>query len=516
MANSLEFNSGGVKHPDRRFTIVCALLGAGVLGFLFWGAYADLVSAWYRESTYNYAFLVPLTSLYIVHLRRNLISHTPIKPSFLGILYMTPFSLLWLLSSAADVSLGLHIAAVGLVQGLLLTFLGRKLFIKLFFPIQYLWLAVPTWQFLVSPLQQVSAAISSFLIDLSGVPLFVDGLLLEIPTGLYRVAPECSGLNFLIAALALSLVFANIFYLGWKKRLLAVVISLLLAIIANGLRIAAIILFNHIGGHEVGIAGDHLTWGWGFFAVVMSITIFIALRFCDDVDSMTELSTSQLADESSKSGQTNFKKQIAIYVSFLLVAASPVIYMTQISKNQSISAEIQLPAQLSGYTTLNEVSVWRPDFDNAHGLNSKSYVNDEGVIDFFVAYYDWQNDQHEMISYSNSFVGDVFNKVALDRSQKIKTVEPEFYVTESLVSGSNQIRLVWHWYWVDGHFRKNEKIVKLLQAKTSILLGDTRTAAIAISTNINSDIEIARLTLANFAMKMPTALQLLENVEVFE
>ena len=493
----------------------CLLFCALPIAIFYHAPYVDLVSIWYGNSTYNYAFLIPITSLYLVYLRLPALKNIPIIPSITGVIYSLPFALLWLIADAGSISFGYHVAAIGLLQGLLLTVLGWRMFWALFFPINYLWLCVPTWQFLVAPLQQVATVITAELIELSGVPFYLDGLLIEVSSGLYKIAVECSGLNFLLAAFALSLVFSNIFYSGWLKQLWAVVFSLALAVALNGVRIASIILFNHYGGYNIGIAGDHVTWGWGLFSIAMLITIFWALRYRDDLkenDDDTGLPPTS-PDESGYSPR--YKKLAFVGICYLCVLTLPVGYMKYLDINEINDAVLafQLPSQFAQYNAVEAPVVWEPSFSNAHGDDLKTYEYQSDTLDMYVAYYGWQNNRHEIISHKNNFIGKGYKQISPNRLRKMEIGNQQVFVIERMLAKGDDKRLVWAWFWADNQFLYSKFLMKLLQVKTKLLHGNNKVAAIAISTEVSIDDNVARQALKKFLFQISTVRSTLENTQ---
>ena len=75
---------------------------------------------------------------------------------------------------------------------------------------------VPIGDALITPLQDFTARFAVELLRLSGIPVFHDGVMIQIPNGLYEVAEACAGIRFLIANLVISALFAH---LAYEKRL---------------------------------------------------------------------------------------------------------------------------------------------------------------------------------------------------------------------------------------------------------------------------------------------------------
>lgn len=459
------------------------LFGALVLllGGLYWDSWARLVGIWLNESTYNYCILIPLVSLYILYNRWNDV--TGLRPgwSLFGAVVCLGGGALWLVADVADVALGRQVALLALFQGIVLSTFGWRVFWGVFFPLQYLWLMIPGWAFLVEPLQKVTLVLSEAMIRITDVPLYVEGLLMEVPSGLYRVAPECSGLNFLLAAAALSLVFGNLMYHSMMKRVVAFVLALVVAVLANGMRVAVIVLFNHWGGTEIGLAGDHLTWGWGFFAVIVVAMIWIGSRFADR-RSEQEITMDDLSITPRKSYNAAV---LAIFIPVLvLTVAAPYGYALQLRKDMAADRAVafSLPERIGGAVYENGLSsAWAPVFPDADIAEKRVYATQDGMRDLFVAYYGMQGPGKEVVGFDNDFIGRGYNTIAPARTVTATVNGQPVTVVEHRLGGEKGIRLVWSWYWVDGRFTHSAVTAKILQAKANLLGGERRAAFVAVS-----------------------------------
>ena len=208
-----------------------ATLGIITLVALFWDTVTSAVKLWWTIPTYNYAFLIlPISGYLIWRKRAEVASETPVG-SLWGIAVTAVFALFWLVSDVTDINEGRHIAFIGMVLGILLACLGWRIFKILSFPFLYLWLLVPTGTVFLPLLQKIATLISSSMLQWFGIPIYVEGFFIELSEGRYQIEEGCAGLNFILASLALAPLYAYLLYRSLWKRLLAVVIALVLAII---------------------------------------------------------------------------------------------------------------------------------------------------------------------------------------------------------------------------------------------------------------------------------------------
>jgi exosortase len=189
----------------------------------------------------------------------------------------------WLLAERLGIMEGRQLALIGFVWVLFLATLGPALFRALLAPFLYLIFLVPFGGFVTGPLQTFTARFTGIGLDIIGIPNDVNAFLIRIPEGAFYVAQACAGLRFLIASLAFGALYGLLMYHSNLKRALFLLMSLVVPIVANGLRALGIVVLGHYIGSAQAAATDHVLYGWIFFSIVILIEIMIGLPFRDDL-----------------------------------------------------------------------------------------------------------------------------------------------------------------------------------------------------------------------------------------
>jgi exosortase A len=261
----------------RTWKISCSAIwvGLAILIALYWKTAASAVHFWMTSSAYNYAVLIAPISVYFIWEDRAALARMAPAPGVLGLAVTAVFAGGWFLGSVLHINEGQHLGLVGMMEGLFLAVLGWTVSKRLAFPLLYLFLMVPTGDFLLEPLRHLSFAGSVALLEFSGIPVYGENLTIQVPSGSFFVEAGCAGLNFLLTSLALSLVFGKLVYRRISSQILCVATALAIAMIANIVRIYLIIALTEWSHRRIAIADDHLTFGWGFFAVVMMVTMWL-------------------------------------------------------------------------------------------------------------------------------------------------------------------------------------------------------------------------------------------------
>jgi EpsI family protein len=128
----------------------------------------------------------------------------------------------------------------------------------------------------------LTASFTVAALRLTGIPVLREGMFFSIPSGDFEVAKACSGIRYLIACLALGVLFANIAYRGWRKRLIFIAASIAAPLLGNCVRAYLIVLIAHWSELRLAVGVDHLIYGWLFFGMLVFVMFWIGSRFQDE------------------------------------------------------------------------------------------------------------------------------------------------------------------------------------------------------------------------------------------
>lgn len=248
---------------------------------LHYDAAARAVALWWDSPTYSFAFLIAPLSIYLVAMKGR--PTPPARPlPALAVLHL-PILAVWFLAVTLEVIEFQQFALLGAIYVTIVSILGFRVALHHAVALLLLVFLVPSGQFLVPILQHMSADMSVVMLRAWGVPLFQDDLVIQLPESAYFVAPGCAGLNFVLVSIVLGLVVGELFYKGVGKRVAVVAGLVGVALIANPIRIFAIIAVDYATNRTTDIVSDHLTYGWAFFAAVLAIALPVALQFRDEI-----------------------------------------------------------------------------------------------------------------------------------------------------------------------------------------------------------------------------------------
>jgi exosortase len=109
------------------------------------------------------------------------------------------------------------------------------------FPLLFLFLFAPIpasiLDRIIYYLQWGSAEVTSFLFDLSGIPVLREGFVFRLPRYSIFIAAECSGIRSSVALFVLTLIVAHFTLRAFWRKALFVAVGLLVMLVKNGVRI---------------------------------------------------------------------------------------------------------------------------------------------------------------------------------------------------------------------------------------------------------------------------------------
>ena len=217
----------------------------------------DLVNLWWSRYGFSHGFLVPLVSLYLAWLQKPALQRIPIAPALgPGLLWLVVATLLLLASQAAGILTVSGVALILVLAGLVLLLCGFAYLKALAFPLAYLIFMTPVLDLLIEPLdwpfQLLTASMSVAMLQALGIPVLLEhSIYLILPTVTLEVVRECSGAGLLIGVLAIGLPLASLTLQAWWSRITLVVSSVMIAVVANWIRVTVMGVYAQSGGKEL-------------------------------------------------------------------------------------------------------------------------------------------------------------------------------------------------------------------------------------------------------------------------
>ncbi len=247
--------------------VVLAFLG--ILGAIYWSILADLARQWWDDANYSHGFLVPLFSGWLVWGRRKQLAALTPAGAWGGLpIFLAGVGELLLGDIGADNFLT-RSSLIVILAGLVLFHLGPAFSRLLAFPLAFLFFMVPlpaTLFYAVAfPLQNLAAQNAAWALDLLGVPVLLDGNIIQLSQISLGVTEACSGIRSLISLLALAVAWAYLTLPGVWSMVILTAAAVPITIVANAGRVVTTGLIGQYVGIEYAQGFFHTFSGWIIF-----------------------------------------------------------------------------------------------------------------------------------------------------------------------------------------------------------------------------------------------------------
>ena len=251
---------------------------------IFWPTTASMIEIWRRSETFQHCFAVIPIVLWLVWGERMRLAAAPMQPFWPGLVLIALLGLAWLLGVLGAAQVVSHFALIGLIGAVVLTTFGTAWARILWFPLLFLFFAVPFGEALVPRLMDWTAEVTIWALRLTGVPVYREGVHFVIPTGQWSVIEACSGIKFLIASIMAGSLYAWLMYRSPGRRIAFVAASIVVPLLANWLRAYSIVMIGHLSNNRLMTNDDHIVFGWVLFGAIMLLMYWLGTRWREDTD----------------------------------------------------------------------------------------------------------------------------------------------------------------------------------------------------------------------------------------
>ncbi|NIA12124.1 MAG: exosortase [Nitrospiraceae bacterium] len=264
------------------------VLISALLSILYFRTFIWLVNSWLTDPYYLHGFLIPIICGFIAWqniregnkggMEEDKLNPEPVKPG----IYIVAFGIA--LHTFSVIKLSPFLSALSFLvtaSGLILYFYGKPLMRSFLFPISFFIFAIPLpFVFLEKvaySLQSLSAYYPALFIGMLGIPVTRIGADIQLNDASFFIGLPCSGMNSIIALLALTTVFVYILRCPVYKKIVVLSVAIPIAIFANILRITSLLLIANAYGAEIADRFFHALFSPLLFIIAFIFLIFVSI-----------------------------------------------------------------------------------------------------------------------------------------------------------------------------------------------------------------------------------------------
>jgi len=463
------------------FLIVALLL-------IYFPTTASIVHIWNSSETFTHGYLIFPISLWLVWRNKSHFCHIQPVVNYYAIPLILLASFAWLIAYYVDVQVIQQLALVSMIPLIVFCVLGWQTVKAAAFPLFFLIFAVPMGEGLVPYLVEFTADFTVALVQLTGIPIYREGTFFQLPTGNWSVVEACSGVRYLIASVTLGFLYAYLTYQSTYRRILFVLASIIVPIIANGLRAFMIVMIGHFSDMQLATGVDHLVYGWVFFGIVIAIMFFIGSFWRED-----EKPASVVSDVDGNRIVVGVKSKQFVLVSVALLLSVTLLPIKAYTNNVEVDGGhivVQTPISDQWKQTDQLLSDWEPHYNKMDASIVRNYILDGASVDLFIGYYIAQREGAQLVTSANVLTEekDQWQNVGAS-SIDLELREGRASVPLAHLKDGNKEILVAYFYYLDGQIITNDYVAKLTEAKTHFFGDDQSASIIAVSSAFNENRE---------------------------
>ena len=474
---------------------IVGMLLAAVAGY--GDALSETIRRWAHEEEYSYAFLVPVLSAWLIWTRRDSLPAAMGRPEPMAPVVML---IAMAMNAVGEVSATYIFSQWSLVLAIVALILGvggRSLFKAIWAPVVLLLFAIPAPYFIASmmsiKLQLISSALGASFIRMLGIPVLLEGNIIDLGAYKLQVADACSGLRYLYPLLSLSFVVAYFFQAPVWKRAVVVLSSIPIAIALNGLRIGLVGVTVAIWGNRATDEFLHLTEGGIVFlacaaALALEVQIFASItgHAIGDVLYLPEPHPIGAGTRGSNAFRSSFPLLSSLLI--LLISSACIFVISKRAEN--------IPTRPDFVAFPNAFGEWKGhasslDPETKQGLLGlddyllSDYASSDGkAVNLYVAYYASQRKGESPHSPVVCIPGGGWRVLTFERTgYSVDGVEAP--VNRAVIERNSTKEVVYYWFDERGRQIANEYLAKFYLLVDAIALNRTDGALLRLATQVH-------------------------------
>ncbi len=471
------------------------LAGALLALVAFSGTLAQLADRWASQEEYSHGFLIPIVAIWLFWMRRTAMDASLDRPVWTGpilVLLAAIMHIIGLMSAIAILSqLGFVLAIVGLVLGLG----GYPLLRTALFPILFLLFAIPMPRFIdytmSLQLQLISSELGALFIRLFGIPVYLDGNVIDLGYYKVQIVEACSGLRYIYPLLSLSFLAAYFFKAALWQRALVFFSAIPLTIVMNSVRIGLVgVTVNHWGTQ----AADgflHFFEGWFIFLAcggMLALEIYVLARFSGK--SFFEVFSFPILDVTHRE-KVKLENQGPLVASLLLLCVTGLAGFY-------ISGRVELIPDRPRFVAFPEqIGPWQGhalllDADTERLVRPDDYLlsdykgSDGEVVNLYVAYYASQRKNYTPHSPSECIPASGWNITKVERPTYSDS-RTTWSLNRVIIEKNSIKQLVYYWFDERGRKVASQYLAKWYLHADAIVMNRTDGALVRLVTQISRD-----------------------------
>ena len=465
------------------------------------------------QEEYSHGFLIPAISLWMLYDRRDALAASIGKPMWSGLILILMSAFMLLIGELSAIFILVQTGFILSLLGISLVFGGMALLRLTTLPILFLLFAIPMPYFLDSimswRLQLISSELGVFFIRVFGIPVFLEGNVIDLGSYKLQVVDACSGLRYLYPLTSLGFLIAYLFKAPLWQRTIVFLSTIPITILMNSFRIGMVgVLVEYWGG---GMADGllHYFEGWVIFmacAAILCGEVWLFTKISAKGDFFDLFDLPEIAVPSKVQSLVG-RNVLPLAISAGLIAVTMVVTFNitdRIEQTPERFRFVSFPGELNGWKS--RTSYLDSNVEQALGLDDyimADYRTPElnRPVNLYVAYYSSQRKGVSPHSPRVCIPGGGWLITEFDRLEiDVRGESEPMPVNRAIIERDRSKQLVYYWFDQRGRKISNEYIMKWHLVKDAIFMNRTDGSLVRITTPVFEDetVEIADKRIRRF------------------
>lgn len=264
----------------RKVGFQAVVLGA-LLAVLYWHVLRVLVQKWMTMPDWSHGFLIPVFSLYYLHMQRHRFPAGLQRTGYLGVLVLLAAFALYVDSTLWHQFSYLHsVSLVIAIFGVVYLVCGWPTARWAWFGVAFLFFALPLpgaiYERMTMPLQQIASVVATLLLNvLPGMDAEAENIVITYlyngREGALNVEQACSGIRLMMAFVSLGVAMAFVSERPLWHRMVMILSCIPIAIFCNMVRVTTTGLFVVFGRDDLAKGVPHMLLGLSMLLIAFGL-----------------------------------------------------------------------------------------------------------------------------------------------------------------------------------------------------------------------------------------------------
>jgi len=466
-----------------------------------------LFKQWITVADYDYCILIALISLGWLGWLFGKVNYANSNPDYRFTAAVMLLCFLEYVLWQGMSELGSQVIIPIIILCLIYSIIGIQQGMAFLPPIVFFYFAIPIWDQFLPFLQQI--AIFGAVVGMKGlgVTVSLSGNNVKIPEGTFEVLYGCSGLRYVIVSLALAFLIGSVNALTRMRFVLLVILSGLLAIVFNWLRICIVMYAGHLTSMQhYFVIESHKGLGHVLFIILLMMIYLLGEKL---KSTQILINEEEIKYDVQVLGVPSKIKLPVVVCSLSIITLGYLNLRSDFTAQEDRALPALSAAPFSSQRwqgPLPSKSTWRPSFIGAADSRQVSYTDGEAAVYVYQNVYGRQSKGEELVFYKNTiYAPGKWQLVSYDFVSIVKSLFGVYPYSTVQLSPDGHKWLVGALYTV-GTLKTSVGLFAQMLYGWSTITGGVPSGLLAISIKCASDCDLERNLLADFWSNMGQAL----------